>query len=124
MNPGHMVVGDSVPELEQLSTQDVLKTSSSMQNIPAVDNKVNTTVSTVSNDERQRWEAEKNNLYMQLDDKVRGRRGCGSHDRKFTNFKDFCFIFPQFFHTGTFVLGCNDMFWYFVVRRSLNKTVV
>ena len=43
-----------------------------MQNLPAVANIVNTTASTVSNDERQRWEAEKNNLYMQLDDKVRG----------------------------------------------------
>ena len=64
-----------MPEGEQLSTGDVLKTSSSMQNIPAVDNKVNTTVSSVTNNERQIWEAEKNNLYMQLDDKVRGHRG-------------------------------------------------
>ncbi|KAK2167750.1 hypothetical protein NP493_1263g00005 [Ridgeia piscesae] len=61
--------GDSVPEGEQTSTHDVMKTSSSMQNLPAVANIVNTAVSTVSNDERQRWEAEKNNLYMQLDDK-------------------------------------------------------
>ena len=47
-----------------------------MQNLPAVANIVNTAVSTVSNDERQRWEAEKNNLYMQLDDKVRGHGVC------------------------------------------------
>ena len=61
-----------MPEGEQTSTHDVMKTSSSMQNLPAVANIVNTAASTVSNDERQRWEAEKNNLYMQLDDKVRG----------------------------------------------------
>ena len=63
-----------MPEDEQMSTRDVMKTSSSMQNLPAVENTVNT-ASTVSNDERQRWEAEKNNLYMQLDDKVRGQWG-------------------------------------------------
>ena len=65
-----------MPEDEQMSTRDVMKTSSSMQNLPAVENTVNT-ASTVSNDERQRWEAEKNNLYMQLDDKVRGQWGWG-----------------------------------------------
>ena len=67
-----LVTGDSVPEDEQLnSSKDVMSDSmtpsSSLQTLPAV------MTASITDDERQKWEIEKQMLFQQLDDKVRAR---------------------------------------------------
>ena len=68
-----LIIGEVVPEDERVSSNKdassaggdaAMTPSSSVQNLPAISGVP------VTDDERAQWEAEKQSLYQQLDDKV------------------------------------------------------